>query len=157
MGKGPFGAPFLLAGDLPPKQGGPPRPGTSRQDQVADRLRLHGLEGAAHHLAPFVRRLQQAFDIVRALWLEKANGKAEIEEAHDLAGHPADRDDLKKISGIGPRLEQELNDRGIIRYSDIAGLGKAAVKKLDTELGLEGRITRDDWAGQAKALSGGKG
>jgi len=69
----------------------------------------------------------------------------------------SDRDDLKKISGIGPRLEQELNDRGIIRYSDIAGLSKAAVKKLDTELGLEGRITRDDWAGQARALSGGKG
>jgi NADH-quinone oxidoreductase subunit E len=67
------------------------------------------------------------------------------------------RDDLKKISGIGPRLEQELNDRGIMRYADIAALGKAAVKKLDTELGLDGRIARDDWASQARALSGGKG
>ena len=69
----------------------------------------------------------------------------------------SDRDDLKKISGIGPRLEQELNDRGIMRYADIAALGKAAVKKLDTELGLDGRIARDDWASQARALSGGKG
>ena len=68
-----------------------------------------------------------------------------------------DRDDLKKIPGIGPRLEQELNDRGITRYDDIATLGKAAVKKLDAELGLGGRIIKDDWAGQAKALSGGKG
>lgn len=66
-------------------------------------------------------------------------------------------DDLKKISGIGPRLEQELNARGIRRYADIAALTKAAVKKLDSELGLEGRIAKDDWAGQAKALSGGKG
>jgi NADH-quinone oxidoreductase subunit E len=66
-------------------------------------------------------------------------------------------DDLKKISGIGPRLEQELNVRGIARYADIAALSEAAVKKLDAELELEGRITRDDWAGQAKALSGGKG
>lgn len=66
-------------------------------------------------------------------------------------------DDLKKISGIGPRLEQVLNERGITRYSHLAGLGKAALRKLDGELGLEGRITRDDWAGQAKALSGGLG
>ena len=66
-------------------------------------------------------------------------------------------DDLKKISGIGPRLEQELNARRITRYADIAALSKAAVKKLDDELGLDGRIAKDDWAGQAKALSGGKG
>ena len=66
-------------------------------------------------------------------------------------------DDLKKIAGIGPRLEQELNARGITRYADIAALSKAAAKKLDAELELDGRIIRDDWAGQAKALSGGKG
>lgn len=66
-------------------------------------------------------------------------------------------DDLKKISGIGPRLEQVLNDRGIRRYADVAAMSKAALKKLDTELGLEGRIVRDDWASQAKALSGGEG
>jgi NADH-quinone oxidoreductase subunit E len=66
-------------------------------------------------------------------------------------------DDLKKISGIGPRLEQELKARGIVRFAEIAALTRAAAKKLDGELGLEGRIVRDDWAGQAKALSGGKG
>ena len=66
-------------------------------------------------------------------------------------------DDLKKIPGIGPRLEKVLNDRGIARYDDLAGLSKAALKKLDDELGLEGRVIRDDWAGQAKVLSGGKG
>jgi NADH-quinone oxidoreductase subunit E len=66
-------------------------------------------------------------------------------------------DDLKKIPGIGPRLEKVLNDRGIARFGDIAALSKAALKKLDGELGLEGRVIRDDWAGQAKALSGGKG
>lgn len=65
-------------------------------------------------------------------------------------------DDLKKIPGIGPRLEKVLHDRGIVRFDDIAGLSKAALKKLDAELGLEGRVIRDDWAGQAKALSGGK-
>lgn len=77
----------------------------------------------------------------------------------DVAGPAASGrgDDLKKISGIGPRLEQVLNERGITRYTDIAALSKVAVKKLDGDLGLEGRVIRDDWAGQAKALSGGKG
>jgi NADH-quinone oxidoreductase subunit E len=70
---------------------------------------------------------------------------------------PISGDDLKKIPGIGPRLEKVLNDRGIVGYGDIAGLSKAALKKLDVELGLDGRVIRDDWAGQAKALSGGKG
>ena len=70
---------------------------------------------------------------------------------------PAGADDLKKISGIGPRLEQVLNERGIVSYGDVAKLGKAALKKLDTELGLEGRAVKDDWVSQAKALSGGKG
>lgn len=66
-------------------------------------------------------------------------------------------DDLKLIPGIGPRLEKVLHDRGIVHFSDIAGLSKAALKKLDGEFGLEGRVIRDDWAGRAKALSGGKG
>lgn len=68
-----------------------------------------------------------------------------------------DRDDLKKISGLGPRLEQVLNERGIVTYADLAAMSKAALKKLDGELDLEGRVMRDDWAGQAKALSEGKG
>ncbi len=66
-------------------------------------------------------------------------------------------DDLKKIAGIGPRIEQELHTRGIRSYGDLASLGKAALRKLDDALGLDGRVIRDDWAGQAKALSGGKG
>ena len=62
--------------------------------------------------------------------------------------------DLKRISGIGPKLEQVLNGRGIFRFADIAALSKADVERLDSELGLAGRVVRDDWIGQAKALTG---
>jgi NADH-quinone oxidoreductase subunit E len=64
-------------------------------------------------------------------------------------------DDLKRISGIGPRLEKVLNGRGIATYAQIASLSAAALKKIDDDLGLEGRVIRDDWAGQAKALAAG--
>jgi NADH-quinone oxidoreductase subunit E len=65
-------------------------------------------------------------------------------------------DDLKRISGIGPRLEKVLNGRGISTYAQIAGLSAAALRKIDEELGLEGRVIRDDWVGQAKALAAGR-
>lgn len=63
-------------------------------------------------------------------------------------------DDLKQISGIGPKLEQVLNGRGIFRFADIAALSRADMERLDSELGLAGRGVRDDWIGQAKALTG---
>lgn len=65
-------------------------------------------------------------------------------------------DDLKKISGIGPKLEQVLSGMGVSRYADIAGWSDADIARIDGELGLSGRILRDDWVGQAKALGGGK-
>jgi NADH-quinone oxidoreductase subunit E len=64
-------------------------------------------------------------------------------------------DDLKRISGIGPRLEKVLNGRGISTYAQIARLSASALKKIDDELGLDGRVIRDDWAAQAKMLAGG--
>ncbi|WP_349957933.1 5' DNA nuclease [Rhizobium sp. ZPR3] len=61
-------------------------------------------------------------------------------------------DDLKRISGVGPKLEQVLNGRGIKRFADIAAWSDADVERIDAELGFDGRIRRDDWVGQAKAL-----
>ncbi|WP_429808742.1 NADH:ubiquinone oxidoreductase [Ensifer sp. B1-9] len=63
-------------------------------------------------------------------------------------------DDLKRISGIGPKLEQVLNGKGVRDFADIAGWSDADVARFDDELGFGGRIKRDDWVGQAKALKG---
>ena len=68
----------------------------------------------------------------------------------------AAKDDLKQISGVGPKLEQVLNGKGISRFADIAAWSDADVARIDAELGFDGRIGRDDWVGQAKALSGGR-
>lgn len=71
----------------------------------------------------------------------RANGKA---------------DDLKKIEGVGPKLEQVLNSRGIRRFADLAALGEAELEALDAAIGLDGRAIRDDWAGQARQLARGR-
>lgn len=61
-------------------------------------------------------------------------------------------DDLKLISGIGPKLQAVLNERGIRAFADIAAWTAEDIALIDEELGFEGRIGRDDWIGQAKAL-----
>ncbi len=65
----------------------------------------------------------------------------------------AAKDDLKGISGIGPKLEKVLNEQGITRISQIAAWGEADVASFDQALGLDGRIGRDDWVGQARKLA----
>lgn len=67
---------------------------------------------------------------------------------------PATVDDLKAISGIGPKLEQVLNKLGIWTYAQIADFGEGEIAWLDEELGFAGRIGRDDWTGQARKLAG---
>ena len=63
-------------------------------------------------------------------------------------------DDLKLIAGIGPKLEQVLNAKGIRSFAEIAAWTDAEIARLDAELGFNGRIGRDDWTGQAKILAG---
>jgi NADH-quinone oxidoreductase subunit E len=62
-------------------------------------------------------------------------------------------DDLKRIPGIGPKLEQVLKQRGVKAIADITDWTDADVARIDAELGFEGRIGRDDWVGQAKLLA----
>lgn len=67
----------------------------------------------------------------------------------------AKKDDLKKISGVGPALEKKLNALGIKSYQQIANWKAADVKKVDEKLNFKGRIQREGWIKQAKALAKG--
>lgn len=64
---------------------------------------------------------------------------------------PADGD-LKQISGIGPKLAEVLGGLGVTSLAQVAAWNEADIARFDKELGLNGRISRDDWVGQAKAL-----
>ena len=65
------------------------------------------------------------------------------------------KDDLKRISGLGPKIETKLNGLGNTTLSAIAGWSADEAARVDVELGLDGRVTRDDWVAQAKALTTG--
>ena len=90
----------------------------------------------------------------------KAKGAAEkpvaAKPAKAAGSRRAKADDLKKISGVGPKLEQVLNGMGVTRFADIAGWSAEDAARIDAEIGLGGRIERDGWIAQARALAGGK-
>jgi Uncharacterized conserved protein len=66
-------------------------------------------------------------------------------------------DDLKQIKGVGPKLETLLHSMGVYHFGQIAAWNSAEVAWMDANLkGFKGRVTRDDWVGQAKALSEGE-
>ena len=88
----------------------------------------------------------------------KASAKPKAEKAPArpaAAERPSAPDDLKAISGIGPKLEKVLNGLGLWTYGQIAALSETEIAWLDNELGFAGRIGRDDWTGQARALQSG--
>jgi len=67
----------------------------------------------------------------------------------------AKKDDLKKISGVGPGIEKKLNAMGVKTYRQIANWKAADIKKADEKLNFKGRIQREDWVKQAKVLASG--
>jgi NADH-quinone oxidoreductase subunit E len=69
---------------------------------------------------------------------------------------PKKADDLKAISGIGPKLEKVLNELGVWTYPQIAAWTREEIAWVDDYLSFKGRIGRDDWIGQAVKLSGNK-
>ncbi len=72
-----------------------------------------------------------------------------------LSAPNGEADDLKKISGVGPKLEEKLNNLGIYHFSQIESFTPEDIEKVDGELNFKGRIDREDWLGQAKILAAG--
>lgn len=69
----------------------------------------------------------------------------------------SDKDDLKLIKGVGPKLEGILNDLGIFKFSQIAAWKQKDIDEISTKLGsFKDRITRDDWVKKARKLDNNK-
>ncbi|MCD7060763.1 hypothetical protein [Pelagibacterium xiamenense] len=64
--------------------------------------------------------------------------------------------DLKQIKGIGPTMEKRLKAEGIHDFSQIAGWDEKTVARMNEKLNAHGRIEREDWVRQARALARGQ-
>lgn len=64
------------------------------------------------------------------------------------------RDDLKQISGIGPKIEKALNELGVTRYAQIADWTSTDEDDIAKHLGRSGgRVKSENWVAQARDLS----
>jgi predicted flap endonuclease-1-like 5' DNA nuclease len=114
--------------------------------------------------------------IEREEWIRQAellaNGKdAEFEtqfgEGKKVSGKPAKpkgvsgprggkADDLKRLSGVGPKYEKILHGLGFFHFDQIAAWTAEQVKWVDDHLNFNGRIAREEWVRQASLLADGK-
>lgn len=63
------------------------------------------------------------------------------------------KDDLKLISGVGPKLERLLNKNGVFYFWQVAEWSSRDIDVIDERLdAFKGRIARDNWVSQAQQL-----
>lgn len=80
-----------------------------------------------------------------------ADGAPEVLDAPRASG----ADSLQQITGVGPKMEETLNELGIYHFDQIASWGESEIDWVDARLRFKGRIRRDDWVAQARALGNG--
>jgi len=96
--------------------------------------------------------------IERDEWIPQAKELMSGGEARKLKyldapeGEP---DDLKKISGVGPVLEDKLNELGIYHFWQVAKFEQKDIDLVNDAMSFPGRIERDEWIDQAKHLAQG--
>jgi predicted flap endonuclease-1-like 5' DNA nuclease len=78
-------------------------------------------------------------------------------DAHpNIPGPSGPPDNLQLLKGVGPKLAAQLNEFGITRFDQLAGLTDNEVALLDRRMGaFEGRIARDRLVEQACYLERG--
>ncbi|MCV2878753.1 NADH-quinone oxidoreductase subunit E [Sedimentimonas flavescens] len=113
---------------------------------------MSAVQQAAAKAAPAPKAANNTAEAPQAA--EPVAAEAEGKKPEGLAA-PRDgkADDLKKIEGIGPVLEERLNEWGIFHYDQIAAWGADEVAYADNNVPrFKGRCSRDKWVAQAKII-----
>jgi len=154
---------------------------TSLTDHEAGKDSLNTSARLATDIGDTIKRIDGTEVPLVANWGKQSGGEAEVLDAPEAAPDPvADAapapapaaeveevepellsgpregsaaDDLKQISGVGPQLEKLLNELGFYHFDQIANWTPVQVAWVDARLKFKGRIERDDWISQAKALA----
>ncbi|MCX8509364.1 MAG: hypothetical protein ORN49_10890, partial [Rhodobacteraceae bacterium] len=123
--------------------------------------------GSAKAAAPKPRPAKVALAAAVSQPLPRASGLAAAmgrtkEIVADVASEPlllptpraGKADDLKRIKGVGPALEKLLNEVGVWHFDQIASWKARDIAFVDSRMQtFKGRITRDEWVRQARALT----
>jgi predicted flap endonuclease-1-like 5' DNA nuclease len=167
----PVAAPPPLA--APETAPTPPPPAPAADGASAERARLvrsyeaeaalvrRGLaarDAALAQLGDFAAERRRLFGELAAARAETARYRQLVIDLEDNApppilGGPGTPDDLKLIVGVGPVLERMLYQLGVTTYRQIARWSERDIDEYDARLHeFPGRIRRDGWVTQARAL-----
>lgn len=81
------------------------------------------------------------------------NQQNQTNQIRFLDGPIGRKDDLTRINGVGPVIEEGLNRMGVFHYHQIANFTDTDIHYVNTELDFPGRIERENWVEQARKLS----
>lgn len=102
--------------------------------------------------APAPKAAAPTASVAKAEEVAPSSTKATRPKALKLA-RDGGADDLTAIKGIGPKLAAACHAQGIFHYDQIAAWTAQEAAWMDDNLeGFKGRVTRDAWVDQAKAL-----
>ena len=120
-------------------------------DRIAkEQTAVKELQQRCEHLEAELRS-RPARNDVQSRQSSSTSGNGHQPSASTASPASRQRDDLKKIHGIGPKLERLLSARGIYRFSDIAGWTAEDIERFSRSLDVfPGRINRDDWVRGAR-------
>ncbi len=131
----------------------------SRDVEVAIlRNELSARDGALGHLAELARERERAFGDLADARSETARYRQLVIDIETNAPPPilagvGEPDDLKLIVGVGPVLERMLHNLGVTTFRQIARWTERDIAEFDAKLPeFPGRIQRDQWVTQARAL-----
>jgi predicted flap endonuclease-1-like 5' DNA nuclease len=101
-----------------------------------------------------VKSPKEIAEKARTSYISYTHNKPQLNFDHFGHADTGNSEDLTKINGIGPYIEQKLNEIGIYNYEQISRFKDEDIRVL-TELidFFPGRIERDDWVGQADELN----
>jgi predicted flap endonuclease-1-like 5' DNA nuclease len=122
------------------------------------RAELSARDAALGHLAELARDRERMFHDLAGSRSETARYRQLVIDIETNAPPPilagiGEPDDLKLIVGVGPVLERMLHNLGVTTFRQIARWTERDVAEFDAKLPeFPGRIQRDQWVTQARAL-----
>jgi len=131
----------------------------SRDSECAElRAEVVAREARLAELEEFARERERLFSDLADARAETARYRRIVVDIENNAPPPilagvGEPDDLKLIVGVGPVLERMLHNLGITTFRQIARWTEREVAEFDGKLSeFPGRIQRDQWVTQARAL-----
>jgi predicted flap endonuclease-1-like 5' DNA nuclease len=127
-------------------------------EAAALRGKIVACDATRSQLEDFAREREQLFGELARVHGETARYRQLIVDIENNAPPPilsgaSEPDDLKLIVGVGPVLERMLHTLGVTTFRQIAHWSESDVVEFDARLPeFPGRIVRDQWVTQARAL-----